>query len=298
MYGEVRQVLAGYSVGKIHRISRIPQGYGNINLSADTVSGMLFVRVSPKKSTKELEKEVHLMQVLKKHAFPAAYPLEGGDGKYIHLTSYGPALVYPFLFGSPPLPTYEQIRKTATYMARLHGIPAGEVPEKTNTIRPSPCAEIIRHPTSCLPPTLRERWLQTFEKIRRSLETPLPTGLIHGDLFPDNVLFKNGELIAFLDFEEFAIDTFLFDIAMAVNGFCLSRGRPNARKTALFLDAYEKIRPLLPEEKEHLQAYLVWTALGMACWHVGDCRKNGPQSGQRERIRKLIELAEELRQKY
>ncbi len=297
MYGEVREVLAGYAVGRIHRISRIQQGYGNINLSADTDAGMLFVRFSPKKSTEELEKEVRLMRVLKKYNFPAAYPLAGRDGQYIHLTSYGPALIYPFLFGSPPLPTYEQIKKTATTLARLHLIPAGEVPEKVNTIRPSLCNEIIRHPTSCLPPTLRDRWLGAFEKINGSLETPLPTGLIHGDLFPDNVLFKDGKLIAFLDFEEFAIDTFLFDIAMAVNGFCLTKGRPNAQKTALFLDAYEKERPLLPEEKEHLEAYLVWTALGMACWHVGDCRKNGPQAGQRERIRELIEMAEGLRQK-
>ncbi len=298
MYGEVREVLTGYSVGRIHRISRILQGYGNINLSADTESGMLFVRVSPKKTTEELKKEIGLMQVLKKHAFPAAYPMAGGDGKYIHLTSYGPVLVYPFLFGSPPLPTYEQIKKTAVTLARLHLIPADEVPAKTNSIRPALCAEIIRHPTSCLPPTLRDRWLDAFEKVRRSLETPLPTGLIHGDLFPDNVLFKDGKPIAFLDFEEYAIDTFLFDIAMAINGFCLTKGRPNAKKTALFLDAYEKERPLLPEEKEHLQAYLVWTALGMACWHVGDCRKNGPQAGQRQRIRELIELAEKLRQKY
>src|SRR6185436_11267841 len=71
----------------------------------------------------------------------------------------------------------------------------------------------------------------------------LPRGPIHADLFRDNVLFEGGRLSGFLDFYFAGCDTFLFDIGVCLNDWCvdLGSGRPDAQRQAAFLMAYESV---------------------------------------------------------
>jgi len=232
------------------------------------------------------------MQVLQKHNFPTAYPLPDRTGKVIHPATPFPVMVYPFLSGKQPQPLDEEIRQVAEALARLHTIPPDKVPQKKNSIDPARCFSLItRHESGrCANNELIAMWVECFRKAEPCLSKELPKGLIHGDLFPDNTLFDNRNLVAILDFEEFAIDTYLFDIGMAMNGFCLTDNIPDKRKIDLFLSSYEPIRPLVPAEKACLDAYIIWTALGMACWHIRDClHQEKPE--QKKRIRELILMA-------
>ena len=232
------------------------------------------------------------MQVLKKYNFPTAYPLPDRTGKIIHPAEPYPVMVYPFLSGKQPPPLDEDIRQVAEAMARLHTIPTKKIPQKKNIIEPAQCFNLMTHlkPGTCVNTELRALWIESFRKAEPCLSIDLPKGLIHGDIFPDNTLFNNDKLVAILDFDDFAIDTYLFDIGMTINGFCLTDNMPDKRKTDIFLSAYEKIRVLTPDEKACLDAYIIWTALGMACWHIKDCQ-NQEKPGQKKRIRELILMA-------
>jgi homoserine kinase type II len=86
----------------------------------------------------------------------------------------------------------------------------------------------------------------------------LPRGPIHGDLFRDNVLFDGRALVGVFDFYFAGVDALLFDIAVALNDWCvdLESGRLNDGRAEALVDAYETVRPLESAEMRLLPALL------------------------------------------
>ncbi len=285
-------IRAYYKAGEVLSWRRLSQGFANDNFLVETEEGRYVLRLCRQRQGREVEREVRLAEVLVRHGIPTPVPLATRTGERLVTTPAVTALLFPYIEGEHPGLGPEVIRETARLLARLHSIPAEEVPRKTNSIRPEECHSFIASaPHSCLEERWQRAWLESFDKAVSCLEQDLPRGLIHGDLFPDNILFCNGVPVALLDLEEFAVDTLLFDIGMTINGFCTPGNRPDREAVKLFLAAYEEIRALTEEEKACLDAWIIWTALGMACWHVRDCALHGARPGQKERIRELIRLA-------
>jgi homoserine kinase type II len=86
----------------------------------------------------------------------------------------------------------------------------------------------------------------------------LPRGPIHADLFRDNVMFEDGALTGFFDFYFAGVDSWLFDIAVCLNDWCidLPTGRHDAVRAEAFLQAYGRVRPLASAERRLLPALL------------------------------------------
>ena len=84
-----------------------------------------------------------------------------------------------------------------------------------------------------------------------SLYQQLPRGPIHADLFRNNVMFVENRLTGFFDFYFAGYDTFIFDLAVTCNDWCVDpiTGKPDALRTNALLDAYQKIRPLSTDEQ-------------------------------------------------
>jgi homoserine kinase type II len=88
--------------------------------------------------------------------------------------------------------------------------------------------------------------------------TALPRGPIHADLFRDNVMFEDGRLTGFFDFYFAGVDTWLFDIAVCLNDWCidLPSGAHDEERSRAFLDGYAQVRPLATAERRLLPAML------------------------------------------
>jgi homoserine kinase type II len=86
----------------------------------------------------------------------------------------------------------------------------------------------------------------------------LPRGPVHADLFRDNVMFDGEELTGFFDFYCAGVDTFLFDLAVCLNDWCidLPAGQHDADRAAQMLQAYQAVRPLTAAERELLPGML------------------------------------------
>jgi homoserine kinase type II len=91
-----------------------------------------------------------------------------------------------------------------------------------------------------------------------SLYTALPRGPVHADLFRDNVMFEDGKLTGFFDFYFAGVDTWLFDIAVCLNDWCidLQSGENDEARSTAFLDGYAKVRALAAAERRLLPAML------------------------------------------
>ena len=77
----------------------------------------------------------------------------------------------------------------------------------------------------------------------------LPTGVIHADLFPDNVFFLGGKLSGLIDFYFAANDLLAFDIAVCINAWCFeNQGEFNQEKSRALLEGYQSVRKLTPDE--------------------------------------------------
>ena len=102
-------------------------------------------------------------------------------------------------------------------------------------------------------------------KLHGQILEDLPQGILHGDLFPDNVI-GDGSVAAILDLEEAFIGPCAFDLAMAFVGFGWKDGAPVLERWNTLLEGYESIRPLSQQEKDSLPALHKYATLSIAAW--------------------------------
>jgi homoserine kinase type II len=104
----------------------------------------------------------------------------------------------------------------------------------------------------------------------------LPRGIIHGDLFPDNVIGDNNRAISILDFEEVCNDILAFDLVMTFVGFGWENGEPISERWNAILDGYQSIRKLSEEEISALPDLHKLATLSIAAWRYWQFKINMP----------------------
>ena len=192
-------------------------------------------------------------------------------------------MLLQWLDGEEPEPTEQSARVIGETLARLHllSVPAGNWWRRENPIGRSACAGLVAASGSESVGAFRF-FSEEFAELREQLDESLPTGLIHGDVFPDNTLFKDGELVAILDFETTCEEALLFDVAMAIHGFCFPREQWTPGFAEALLAGYGDVRPLEKIEYEALPTYLHWCPLAMMGWHL---RELAARRNERNEIR-------------
>lgn len=289
----IKSVLKSYPLGDLKSFEALKQGFANENYKIVTGKGTFLFRISRQQLPENLEKEHMMLEVLKNGHFPTAYPVSDKAGNTLHVVEGLSVSLYDFVEGETPCLNPKTVAEVAGALALLHTTGIEQIPEKQNIIRPEDMEALIREfPDATHPmPDIFAQFKNQWERVRPYLNRKLPTGLIHGDVFPDNTLFAGNKLKAIIDFEEFCIDTLLFDVAMCINGFCFVNNRLDQNLLEIFLQAYNQKRPLKKTEKELLPHYIRWTALGMVSWHLQYHLMFKPNVRQEKRVRELLKRA-------
>ena len=121
----------------------------------------------------------------------------------------------------------------------------------------------------------------------------LPQGIIHGDLFPDNVLGRAGGVEAILDFEEGCIHTLAFDLAMTYVGFGWKDGKPDASLWQALRAGYESVRPLTTAEVAAMPLLHRYATLAIAAWRYWQFVLNIEDSPHAERYLEMTARLDE-----
>ncbi|MFL2499123.1 MAG: phosphotransferase [Candidatus Thalassarchaeum sp.] len=126
------------------------------------------------------------------------------------------------------------------------------------------------------------------EELRGDIPEDLPEGVLHGDLFPDNVL-GGAAVAAIIDFEEAWIGPRAFDLVMAFVGFGWQDGVPRQECWGALLNGYESVSPLTESEKEALPALYRYATLSIAAWRYWKHVMSEPDSMLAERYLEMVD---------
>lgn len=255
--------LKRYSLGSLENIEGIAEGVQNSNFFLDTTHGHYVLTIFEQLGRSELPFYVNLMAHLARHGIPCPAPLANRDNEYLTELAGKPAIVVSRLSGkSQSSPSVTQCAALGAMLGTLHI--AGQSYGGRQAHQRG--AAWARETANLLLPHLSpEDGAILREEIRfQAQHRPgdLPRGVIHADLFRDNVLFEGDRVSGLLDFYFAGVDDLLFDIAVAVNDWCLGPElRLDPERCTALLAAYHASRPLTASERQSWPTLLRAAAL-------------------------------------
>lgn len=271
---DLRALSAAYDIGEIVSCKGIAEGVENSNFLIETTRGPYILTLYERRvDPKDLPFFLGFMEHLARAGCVACpVPIRGRDGEALRTVSGRPAAIISFLRGMwPRRITAEHCAELGTVMAKLHNAGLTYPGRRPNSLSVDGWRQLagrISDETAAqvdpsLPALMRSE-LETLGAAWPALKAApdLPSGVIHADLFPDNVFFLDGKCSGLIDFYFACTDFLAYDIAICLNAWCFeSDGAFNITKAARMLSSYENVRPLSALEKETLPLFARGAAL-------------------------------------
>ncbi len=260
-FAEAQTFLAPLQLGELKTITPCASGIENTNYFIDLDSGRYVLTLFERLTFAQLPFYLHLMKHLAARGIPVPDPAADASGEILHRLKGKPAAVVNRLRGHSELaPTAEHCAAVGSMLARLH-LAGHDFPRHQPSLRGLGWwNETVPVVLPYLNPSQRSLILGELAFQNHIAASPawqgLPQGTVHADLFRDNVMFDKGELTGFFDFYFAGCDTFLFDIGVCLNDWCvdLESGANQPALARAFLDAYQSVRVLNVHERRLLPA--------------------------------------------
>jgi homoserine kinase type II len=247
---EVRAFVALYDIGEVLSCKGIAEGVENSNYLVTTERGNFILTLYEKRVMREdLPFFIGLMEHLARNGVACPTPLHGLDGMALRELCGRPAAMVTFLAGMWPRRIQPfHCASVGRALAALHRAGASFEMRRTNDLSVEgwwrlfeSCAERAGE----VQPGLAAELAGELRSLERDWPYALPTGVIHADLFPDNVFFRDHEVSGLIDFYFACTDFLAYDLAVCLNAWCFEAdGSLNVTKARLLLDGYHQARPL------------------------------------------------------
>jgi homoserine kinase type II len=255
---DLADFLSRYDIGELLSYKGIAEGVENSNFLVHTTKGSYFLTLYEKRvAVGDLPFFLGLMGHLAAHGIVCPQPVKTRDGTTLGVLAGRPAAIIDFLEGVwPRKPNVAHCAAVGQALAKLHLAGRDFPMTRANALsvkgwRPlfeqaASRADTVQHGLSAFLAAeldyLEARW-----------PSDLPRGIIHADLFPDNVLFVGEDLSGLIDFYFACNDILAYDVAICLNAWCFEADHSfNVTKARAFLNAYGKERPLSRAEQAAL----------------------------------------------
>lgn len=255
---ELAAFLEDYEVGGLLSYRGIAEGTENSNFILHATSGPYILTLYEKRVERsDLPFFLGLMEHLATRGISCPLPVKRRDGEMIGELAGRPAALITFLEGIwPRRPTAGHCREVGKALASMHLAGADFGLQRSNALSLQGWRDLwesSRDRANEVEPGLAaivEGDLQAFEA---GWPSDLPRGVVHADLFPDNVFFIGEELSGLIDFYFACNDLFAYDVATCLNAWCFEKDHAfNLTKGAALLAGYQSVRPLERGEIEAL----------------------------------------------
>jgi len=234
-----------------------------------------------------------LLGLLEEYKFPTTrvYKPANGDavtsyhGKPVIIKSYIPGQVMDVL-------DEDMIKQVGTAMAELHQIPYPDYLQDRHAYGLHTFSDVMKSGID----HEYESWLAgRLIHLKEWIPAGLPRGLIHGDVFRDNVLFVGKTFRALIDFEDACQYYRVFDLGMAVVGMCTKNLQIELPKVRSLVEGYQSLSILEQKEKESLQLFVEYAAIATSSWRFWKYNIHTPIAEKAEKHMEMVNIANNTR---
>ena len=275
----IEEILSNYSIGKLNSFEGIQEGIENTNY---------FLRVDNKKYILTIyEKRVkpvdlpffsNLMRGLNKANFKCPIPILNNKKKAITDYSSKKMMVVTFLEGEAKQTlTPQNCKLVGAEVAKMHEITKKFDSKRKNDLSVNSWRKLfnsVKDECSKIHPDLSKLIEANLQDVEKNWPQDLPSGIIHADLFSDNIFFKNDKFNGFIDFYFSCNDYYAFEIAICFNALCFDGLQNNlsfnVTKAKNFIDGYNSIKKLADNEKINIKTLSQGAALRFLLTRVFD----------------------------
>jgi homoserine kinase type II len=253
---ELAAFIASYGLGELLSFKGIAEGVENTNYIVHTSRGPFILTLYERRTAREdLPFFLGLMEHLAARGVSCPTPVRDDEGRNLKELAGRPAALVTFLEGF-------WVRRPATVhcaavgraLAELHMGAQGFALKRANALGLAgwrPLYERFADRTDEIALDLGPLIGSELRSLEAHWPKGLPTGVIHADLFPDNVFFLGDRLSGLIDFYFACNDALAYDIAVCLNAWCFEKDLSfNITKGRALLRGYEELRPLNPAERE------------------------------------------------
>lgn len=251
---ELRAFLATYDLGDLLSFKGIAEGVENSNFLLHTNNGFYILTLYEKRVVEEeLPFFLGLMNHLAERGLTCPTPIRNRAGEMQGHLAGRPAAIISFLDGvSVRRPQPRHCVEVGRALADLHLAGDGFVLSRRNALDVEGWRGVFlscRDGIDGYKPGLAAEIEKELAELSRDWPRHLPSGVIHADLFPDNVFFIGDRLSGLIDFYFACNDAFAYDLAICLNAWCFEEdGAFNITKARGLLQAYAQVRPMGKDE--------------------------------------------------
>lgn len=286
----VGKILTKYDVGTLVKVSLMDGGMANSSCRVTTTTGKYVLCVCDEKNSAELQLLTNCLAYLNRKNFSTSrvVPVKGGagycmlDGKPVYLKEFIEGDVSSEL-------SVEQVEQVGEGLASLHRIDAPDFIPRVYSLGVGAYGELIERGDDYA------RWLEGKRQlISPYLTDDLPSGLVHADLFWDNLLFNGATLAAILDFEEVCRTHLILDLGMTAVGCCSRDGQLDMDLTAALIRGYQRLRGLTDRERSSLRIFIIYAATSASLWRYRQFNIVRPDPEQKDHYLEMSSIADSL----
>lgn len=251
---ELEAFLRGYDLGALVSLKGIAEGVENSNYLLATEKGRFILTLYERRvDPADLPFFLGLMEHLSRRGITCPLPVADRVGQALNRLAGKPAAIITFLDGvSVRRPRADHCGAVGRALAQLHQAAEGFALTRANALSRGgwrPLFEMCAGRADEVQPGLGAEIAAELDFFDANWPTGLPAGVIHADLFPDNVFFLNNRLSGLIDFYFACNDMLAYDVGICLNAWCFEPdGSLNLTKSRALLRGYNEGRPLTPDE--------------------------------------------------
>jgi homoserine kinase type II len=256
-------LMKSLNLGPLTALRGIEGGIENTNYFATTATGEYVLTLFERLTHEQLPFYLYLMKHLASRGIPVPDPAANRDGDILFTLKGKPAAVVNKLAGKSQLqPQAVHCAAVGDMLARMH-LAGADFNRSQPNLRGLPwwnetVPVVLPYMDESQAALLRSELAYQNHISESAAYAALPRGPVHADLFRDNVMFDGEQLTGFFDFYFAGVDTWLFDLSVCLNDWCidLPSGEHDAHRAQAMLQAYNQVRPLSAAERDLLPALL------------------------------------------
>lgn len=264
---EAKSILKNYNLGELKKIQGIKKGIENTNYLLITTTGKFILTLFEKRvQAKELPFFMNLMLSLNDRKILCPKPIKNKNKKTLFQIKNRQAAICSFVYGKEKTShTLSECRSIGKNIAKLHMVGKKIKLHRANNLSIKSWIALnqsIKTKANKKIPNIYSFINTLLLDLQKKWPSQLPTGIIHGDLFPDNIFFNKKKFAGFIDFYFSCSDFLIYDIAICINAMCFDKKiKFNKLKANALLKGYSSQRKISKKEFTALPQLLLGASI-------------------------------------